>query len=45
MSNLWLNIRLAYWHLQIGPDRPWVAIKFNQYRWREGNRHPLFEVH
>lgn len=56
MSNLWLNVRLLYWHLQIGPDRPWVRLSFNEYHignlWRPFNRSretairsPWFEVY
>jgi hypothetical protein len=45
MSNLWINLRLWYWHLQIGPDRPWVAFKFNPFRWERGERSPWIELH
>ena len=45
MSNLWINLRVLYWHLQIGPDRPWVEIKFNSYRWSDGDRSPWIELH
>lgn len=31
MSNLWINIRVWRIHLQIGPDRPWVALHYNTY--------------
>jgi hypothetical protein len=31
MSRLWLNIRFWYWHLQIGPDWPWVTWRRNDY--------------
>jgi hypothetical protein len=44
MSNLWLNLRVAYWHLQVGPDRPWVSVNFNRFRWERGDRTPLFEI-
>jgi hypothetical protein len=27
MSNLWLNVRILFWRLQIGRDRPWVTIR------------------
>lgn len=43
MSNLWINWRFWYWHLQIGPDRPWLSINFNSYRWINGYRTPWFE--
>lgn len=43
MSNLWINWRFLYWHLQIGPDRPRVAVKFNAYRWHEGSCRPWIE--
>jgi hypothetical protein len=36
MSSLWVNIRIFYWHLQIGPDRPWIAMRWNQHMWKEG---------
>lgn len=45
MSNLWINWRFAYWHLQIGSDRPWMAITFNRYRWDLGMKYPLVEFH
>jgi hypothetical protein len=45
MSNLWINWRLWYWHLQIGPDRPRIAIKFNPFRWERGARSPWIEFH
>jgi hypothetical protein len=45
MSNLWINLRLWYWHLQIGPDVPWVRLSFNSYRWAESNRSPWIELH
>jgi hypothetical protein len=31
MSSLWLNIRFGTYHLQIGPDRPWVRFSYNSY--------------
>lgn len=31
MSNLWINWRFGSWHLQVGPDRPWVAMRRNSY--------------
>ena len=31
MSNLWINWRFGYWHLQIGPDRPFVRWSRNDY--------------
>jgi hypothetical protein len=34
MNNLWINWRFGSWHLQIGPDRPYVTIKQNPY-WLE----------
>ncbi len=42
MSNLWLNWRAFYWHLQIGPDRPWVRVSFNPHHilWRPFVRRP-----
>jgi hypothetical protein len=39
VSNLWINWRLGYWHLQIGPDRPWVAVRFNRWRWDRRHEH------
>lgn len=45
MSNLWLNWRFVYWHLQIGSDRPRVRIRFNRWRWDHKDRSPLFEFH
>lgn len=45
MSNLWCNLRVAYWHLQIGPDRPRVRISFNRYRWDNANKWPLVQLH
>lgn len=45
MSNLWVNLRLWYWHLQIGPDRPWVTFSINPYRWERGQRTPWIELH
>lgn len=43
MSNLWLNLRVFYWHLQIGPDRPWVRVSFNRHH--VGRRSPWVEFH
>lgn len=31
MSNLWINISLGPWHLQIGPDRPRFRVSKNPY--------------
>lgn len=45
MSNLWINLRLWYWHLQIGPDRPFVSFGLNEYRWERGMRSPWIEFH
>lgn len=45
MSNLWINWRFWYWHLQIGPDRPYVAFKFNSFRWERGECSPWIEFH
>ena len=28
MSNLWLNIRIFYWHLQIG-DPNWYSVRIS----------------
>jgi len=44
MSNLWINLRLWYWHLQISRDRPWVAFKFNRFRWASGRCSPWIEM-
>ena len=44
MSNLWLNLRIFYWHIQIGPDRPWASVVFNRYRWERGERSPFIEL-
>jgi len=33
MSNLWLNLRLWWFHLQIKPDRWWISLSFNKYHW------------
>jgi hypothetical protein len=35
MSNLWINWRFGSWHLQIGPDRPFVTFTRNPYWLRE----------
>lgn len=40
MSNLWINWRFGSWHLQIGPDRPYITFKQNRY-WLE-NEPPYF---
>ena len=34
MSNLWINWRFGAWHLQIGPDAPYVRVSKNNY-WTE----------
>ena len=26
VSNLWINWRVLWWRIQIGPDRPWVRL-------------------
>lgn len=31
MSNLWINWRFGTYHLQIGPDRPYVSFTKNPY--------------
>ena len=46
MSNFWVNIRFAYWHLQIGPDRPCVRLLRNDYHvGKLGRSSPWFEVY
>jgi hypothetical protein len=46
MSNLWVNLRVWYWHFQIGPDHPCISLfKFNPYRWERGDRSPWIELH
>jgi hypothetical protein len=44
MSNLWLNLRIWYWHIQVGPDRPYLAVRFNSFRWEIGQRYPWIEL-
>lgn len=29
MSNLWINWRILWWRIQIGPDWPWIAIRWH----------------
>lgn len=43
MISLWVNLRLWYWHLQVGPDRPYVAWKFNAHRWARHDCAPWIE--
>jgi hypothetical protein len=43
MSNLWVNWRFWYWHLQIGPDWPWVTFSRDTLRWHCGWCSPWFE--
>ena len=31
MSNIWINVSLGNWHLQIGPDVPFVRLSNNPY--------------
>ena len=31
MSNLWVNIRFGAYHFQVGRDRPWITIMYNDY--------------
>lgn len=31
MSNLWINWRFGSYHLQIGPDKPWISLSQNPY--------------
>lgn len=31
MSNLWINWRFGAWHLQAGPDRPFIRFSRNRY--------------
>lgn len=45
MSSFWLNLRIGYWHLQVGRCRPWIAIRFNDYRAERGAWRPLIELH
>jgi hypothetical protein len=45
MNNLWINLRLWYWHLQVSRDRPWLWVSFNRYRWARGLRSPWLERH
>jgi hypothetical protein len=45
MSNLWINWRFWYWHLQIGPDAPCVSISFNRYWWQRGISWHWFDFH
>jgi hypothetical protein len=33
-----------YWHLQIGPDKPWCAITFNQWRWQTSKIYKLLKL-
>lgn len=42
MSNLWINWRFGSWHLQIGPDDPFVNIVQNTY-WLEHKPPCFFE--
>lgn len=47
MSNLWLNWRFGEYHLQIGPDRPWVRWSHNFYH-AEARKKPgwkWFQIH
>jgi hypothetical protein len=44
MSNLWVNLRIFYWHLQIGPDQPWVRLSFNAFRWRRRDCSPWIQL-
>jgi len=45
VSNLILNLRVWYWHLQIDRDRWWAPrITFNDYRWELGERSPWIEL-
>lgn len=34
MSNLWLNLRVLYWHLQWARGDVLPRIRFNPYHWR-----------
>lgn len=36
MSNLIVNIRVAYWHFQVQRDRPWISVSLNRYWWDRG---------
>lgn len=36
MSNTILNLRIAYWHLQVVSDCPWLRFSFNRYWWEKG---------
>jgi len=44
MSNLWFNIRFGHYHLQIGPDRPWVRWSRNSF-WDQQPWDRWFEVY
>ena len=44
MSNDILNVRLFYWHLQVGPDhRFWIRLSYNAYHVGRGSK--WFEVY
>jgi aromatic ring-cleaving dioxygenase len=44
MSNNWINVRLFYWHLQVGPDyRLCFRLSFNKYHVGRGS--PWFEIY
>ena len=45
MSDLWLNLRIGCWHLQIGRSRPWVALRFNEYRAECRAFRPFIQFH
>jgi hypothetical protein len=45
MSNLILNFRFWYWHLQIERDTHRVWVSFNPFQWERGIGMRWFEVY
>lgn len=44
MSNLWINWRFGSYHLQIGPDKPWIKFEQNFY-WVVNKPSKWFEIY
>ena len=46
LRNLIFHLRIAYWHVQIGRDRPWFRLFRNDYhRGRLGKDSPWVELY
>ena len=45
MSDLIFNLRVWYWHFQIGRNWPWLRFGRNEWRWQRGEFKPRVQIH